>query len=515
MANWLGKTLVKHLGNSYYASTSGVAGNSGTFASPWDLQSALLGGTGGTTIQPGDTLFVRGGTYTGLFTCTMVGTSLKPIIIRPYQFEQPTIDGYVTTTLSGNIDNVVTSIPMAQLAVPDNTTINIDSETIRIHSYSGGNYVSVDRGWNGTTAASHTSGATIFTESGQCYVATGSYCFLYGFEMKVGTSRYTNRVNPQAGSNPFGRIAGGIDLQGTGNKAINCIIHDCADGCTTANVAGSNVEFHGCLSYYNGWDASDRGHGHNFYIHNDTPSTSYAKVNACISLAAFDLGSQFFTGGATLGQVLCDGFIGSNAGTISSFGAVTELLIGLDPGPITASTLTNSALYDKGASGFGLSWGYSGGSTDGCTLTGNYVAGENTACAFKTSTNFTTGGNTWVGPSSAPNPSSGTFLSWKPGSGKTVVIVKNLYEGGRANVAVFNWDGSGTVPVDFSSFLNVGETYVVRNAWNYFGTPVTSGVYAGGTVSITASGLTISTPVGLTTPAETGPEFNCFVVSRQ
>jgi hypothetical protein len=71
------------------------------------------------------------------------------------------------------------------------------------------------------------------------------------------------------------------------------------------------------------------------------------------------------------------------------------------------------------------------------------------------------------------------------------------------------------VPVDFSSFLNVGETYVVRNAWNYFGTPVTSGVYAGGTVSITASGLTISTPVGLTTPAETGPEFNVFVVSRQ
>jgi hypothetical protein len=331
----------------------------------------------------------------------------------------------------------------------------------------------------------------------------------------VSVSRYANRVNPQAGSNPFGRIAGSIDIQGTGNQAIICWLHDCADGGTTANIVADNFSFIGCISYYNGWDASDRGHGHNFYIHNDNPLTSAANLIACISLAAFDLGAQVFTGGSVLGNVTLDGFISAQAGMISSFGAQLSLLMGLDPGPLTASTLKNSAIYSNSAVGDGVSVGYAGGTTDGFTLTNNYAASQSAACIVKPAfTNLTTFGNTWVGPSSAPNPASGTFLSWKPVSGKVFVVTPVPVETGRAHIAVFNWDQSATVDLDLSTTLRPGDPYVIRNAWNYFGTPLAKGTYTGAPVTVNASGLTIAAPVGLSAPAETGPEFNVYVVAK-
>jgi hypothetical protein len=85
---------------------------------------------------------------------------------------------------------------------------------------------------------------------------------------------------------------------------------------------------------------------------------------------------------------------------------------------------------------------------------------------------------------------------------------------GRANIAVYNWDHSSTVNLDFSTFLNNGDPYVVRNAWNFFGTPLASGTYNGSTVNVPAQGLTIATPVGVTAPSETGPEFNVYIVRK-
>ena len=53
---------------------------------------------------------------------------------------------------------------------------------------------------------------------------------------------------------------------------------------------------------------------------------------------------------------------------------------------------------------------------------------------------------------------------------------------------------------------------MIRNAQNYFGPVVASGRYAGGVVSIPMTRLAPATPIGLTAPAPTGPEFNAFVV---
>jgi hypothetical protein len=75
----------------FYVSPTGSSGNPGTKAGPWSLSYAL-GGAGG-QIQPGDTVWLRGGTYSGYFSTSLNGTSSAPIIFRGYPGEQPKIDG--------------------------------------------------------------------------------------------------------------------------------------------------------------------------------------------------------------------------------------------------------------------------------------------------------------------------------------------------------------------------------------------------------------------------------------
>ena len=74
---------------------------------------------------------------------------------------------------------------------------------------------------------------------------------------------------------------------------------------------------------------------------------------------------------------------------------------------------------------------------------------------------------------------------------------------------MFNWGLAPSVNVDVSGILAVGAPYEVRNAQDYFGPPVMSGVYAGGTIALPMSGLSVATPIGgAVMPPPTGPEFN-------
>ncbi len=57
---------------SWYASPTGLPGNTGAIGSPWDLQTAF---NKQTTIHPGDTLFLRDGIYTHAPQGTVVGSN--------------------------------------------------------------------------------------------------------------------------------------------------------------------------------------------------------------------------------------------------------------------------------------------------------------------------------------------------------------------------------------------------------------------------------------------------------
>lgn len=75
----------------HYVSPTGTPTGAGTIADPWDLATAL---SHPAPVQPGDTIWLRGGTYrfqTVLFS-VLTGTQAAPIIVRQYPGERATID---------------------------------------------------------------------------------------------------------------------------------------------------------------------------------------------------------------------------------------------------------------------------------------------------------------------------------------------------------------------------------------------------------------------------------------
>lgn len=76
-------------GVQWYAAPGGSPSGDGSAANPWDLQTAL---NQPRAVKPGDTIWLRGGTYTGAFTSKLNGTAGNPIVVRQYPGERAIID---------------------------------------------------------------------------------------------------------------------------------------------------------------------------------------------------------------------------------------------------------------------------------------------------------------------------------------------------------------------------------------------------------------------------------------
>src|SRR5512143_555213 len=74
----------------FYVAPNGSASGNGSIGSPWNLQTAL---NQPSAVQPGDTIWLRGGTYVGHFTSNLNGNSSSPITVRQYAGERATLDG--------------------------------------------------------------------------------------------------------------------------------------------------------------------------------------------------------------------------------------------------------------------------------------------------------------------------------------------------------------------------------------------------------------------------------------
>jgi hypothetical protein len=81
---------VPGLGSQFHVATNGTAGGNGSAAQPWNLQTAL---NAPGAVQPGDTIWVHGGTYYGTYSTRLNGSSSRPIVVRNYNGDRVTIDG--------------------------------------------------------------------------------------------------------------------------------------------------------------------------------------------------------------------------------------------------------------------------------------------------------------------------------------------------------------------------------------------------------------------------------------
>ncbi|MEP6994320.1 MAG: S-layer homology domain-containing protein, partial [Acidobacteriota bacterium] len=481
------------------ASVSGT----GSLSNPWQLQTAL---NQPASVHPGDTIWLRGGTYVGTFTSSLVGTSTSPITVRQYTGERATLDGNAVTTLSSAISATDTACTLAAGLYAAGGVVKIGSEDIYLYIKTGTNTYTIVRGWNGTPTASHSAGSTVTTHNTALFI-NGAYTWFWGFEIMNSSGIRTSSI---AGSTPPDRLGFGIDANGPGTKIINMVVHDTGQGIGVWMPA-TGAEVYGNLVYYNGWDGPDRGHGHGVYLQNQTPSTKQMIDN--ILLNQFGTGSQAYTEGGFIDNIYEEGNTVFSNGILSQVTGYTDnLLIGGTPVALSPSMISNFT-YSPSSDGADNNLGYSGGCTN-AAVTGNYFSGSDALILVNCTSGLTMTGNSFYGAISGFSQSqypNNTYYSSRP-TGTWIKIRPNQFESGRANITIYNWGNLPSVSVDLSGTLSVGDGYEIRNTQDFYGAPVVTGTYSGGSVSIPMTGLSVAAPVGWSAPPPTGPEFGAFVL---
>ena len=491
-------------GADFYVAPNASASGTGSLSNPWQLQTAL---NQPSSVHPGDTIWLRGGTYVGTYVNLLIGTPSSPITVRQYTGERATIDGNAVTTLSSAITSTSTSCTLGAGLYAAGGVIRIGSEDIFLFVKTGANTYTIARGWNGTTPASHSAGAAVTTRYTALYIL-GAYTWFWGFEIMNSSGLRTNSVT---GSIPPMGLGFGIDAYGPGTKIINMVIHDTGQGIGVWTPA-VDAEVYGNLVYYNGWDASDRGHGHGVYLQNQAPSVKNMVDNLLFD--QFGMGSQAYTEGDYIDNIYEEGNTAFSNGALSQVTGYTEnLLIGGLVVAHTPSMISNNTYTPNSGSGHN-NLGYQSGCTN-ATVTGNYFVSQDALILVNCGTGLSLTGNSFYSSISGftqPQYPSNTYYSSRP-SGTRVVVRPNQYDASRANITIYNWGNLSSVSVDLSGMLSVGSYFEIHNAQNFYGAPVVTGTYSGGSVSIPMSGLSVASPIGWNAPPAVGPEFGAFVLT--
>ena len=153
--------------------------------------------------------------------------------------------------------------------------------------------------------------------------------------------------------------------------------------------------------------------------------------------------------------------------------------------------------------------------TDRFTMTNNLLWGQGSSLTFQSNLSPTITGNKIFYGGGAPESTlpSNVWTTTKPSTWDTVIIHPFTYEKG-AHIVVINSTGANARSLDFSGFLAPGDSYTVIDAQDYYGPPIASGTYSGGTVSIPLTAMSLPAVIG-NDPRQyhhTSSEFNVFLV---
>jgi uncharacterized protein YjdB len=466
----------------WYVAPTGLSSGDGSSGRPWNLQTALNGAGG--RVHPGDTIWLRGGTYTGAINTTVTGTAAAPIIVRQYPGERAVLD-----------------------------------------------------------ANAGTSGST----RGDFFIVSGSYVTFWGFEVMNSDPNRTSDTRPNL------VIANASHL-----KFVNLIVHDGGIGFYTYPEQ-SDIEIYGCLIYNNGWQQPDFGNGHGIYS-KSSAGPVYLRDNIIFNQFGYGIHVYANAGSGGVNNIHVEGNVSFNNGAIDTDPVNSpnaNILYGGGDPATGGSIVDNMTYFSPNVGTHNLMVGYSGTANIDLTVLNNYAAGGRTVFEVGSWRSLTMAGNSAFGAASNPvnlrsaatggfqlsnnryyrdpalrawlySGTSYTFSGWQQAAGvgatdqaqaatptqPQVFVRPSRYEFGRGNVIIYNWGRQSSVPVDLSGVLQVGARYEIRNVQNFFATPVASGTYGGGTISIPMSGVTAVQPIGgsPTSPPRTGPDFDVFIV---
>lgn len=485
--------------SDWYASPCGSATGSGTLDAPFDLVTAL----GSAAVQPGDTVYLRGGRYARVgyshadssdvvWPVTINGNASSQVTIRPYQHERVILDGSRLGQTPRLCD---------VLYVP-----------------SAGGYVTLR-------------------------------------DLEITNSDPTGRMGA---TNDRGT---GIFINSTGCKLINLTVSDCGAGIHAFSNA-PDTEVYGCISFnngtYKGSLSQPSGHGiyiqnnsgtktvtdsmffhnANFQVHQYGSSASYSRNISWIGDVVWS-GRCLWGGDApVVGLLVRDFFLfgrsdqGYYARASASFGYGTwdnqdglvesSQLYGnvFMPRSWDAFTFRNNNVGGSGADQVELMLATTDQATTEIIADGNRYFTRSLNQKFKhqirnglgSLINFAEWQDRGWDQNGAyfPNPASLT--------GAQAFVRPNLYDSSRANVIIYNWSQAPQVAVDVSSLhvsgLGLGTPFTLIAAQDYFGDRLTGTYDGSGSILFPMTGHTVALPVGLPLPAwpDTFPRFGAFII---
>ncbi|HXV87319.1 MAG TPA: Ig-like domain-containing protein [Gemmatimonadales bacterium] len=467
----------------HYVAPDGSSGNDGSIARPWSLSYALGGAGGG--IAPGDTVWLRGGTYQGAFRSTLAGTSGRPIVVRQYPGERAIIDVAGHTSSSSRGDAFVVSGPWTywwglELMSSDPNRYTSTRPNMIVNNASNTKYIHV---------VVHDGGIGFYNYPSQSNVEiTGGIFYNNGWQ---GSSQ-----------------GGGHGLYLKSN--------------TGPVVARDNVMFnqfgYGVQVY------SDYGGGKlrgitlegNTAFNNSSVTTQYATSGNANLLVG--------------GQEPAENSVVTNNMTYFSPGVgVYNVVMG-------SSNYTNGDMQYRDNYVVGGSYALNVGFWNTATVTGNMVTGPGVVARLKDTSlgGYSWGLNLyWRTPTASAwqyNGANYTLAMWRSQTGlggtdqalastpliPRVFVRPSAYEPGRATITVYNWGRAGSVPVALTGVLALGDGFEVRNVQALFAAPVVSGTFDG-SITLPMSGVAPPAVVGGAphAPPRTGPDFDVFVVTKK
>jgi hypothetical protein len=537
----------------------GKSTNPGSLDQPWDLQTAL---NHPSAVNPGDTIWLRGGIYAGPFVSRLSGTASQPIILRAYLFERVIVNDSFTTILETDLPASRAVCTFRDGAVlPEGGSVLIGTDQVYVFNRDRNNPNTLEciPGWNGTTAAAHPKNSIAYG-MGSIIQQQGSYVWFWGFEI--------TSVRPERLTNPAYK-GGGLNLTaaGKGNKAINMIIHSVGHPAIGFWNQGDGGEVYGSVLWGNGlYDNVTNGEqsgwtrGNGIYAQNEMGSVA---IKDTIAFKNFTTGMKAFGEGGYANGFTFEGNI--------TFDNTSNISAATSNQPIERLKILSNYLYnDPSKLTTGLSLGYVATGNVDAEIRDNYIvsskwgllikefqqitAQRNTVVAgsrdemvliqrtggfpsFDYSWNnnayFSGSGDSWLVYNGAPSLLN--FAAWKTNTGydsqssytrtyptaNDVFVRPNAYERGRGHIVVYNWENKNSVQVDIKSLgLTVGDTFEVRDVQNYLGVPILKGSYTISLITLPLNLTTVNPIVGAENihhfdpTLHTKKEFNSFVVLK-
>jgi hypothetical protein len=499
---------------TWFVSPSGSFGGKGSIGSPWSLK-RLFGGDPGfdgiappSVIRAGDTICLRGGTYSGFFQTILMGTASKPIVIQAYPGERATIDSAALAGGTSNTNDGVRLgseggqfgyITLRDLEITDSYAtdrtnarpggISITAPGVKvinciIHDTGGG------IGTNDSAYDTEFYGNVIYnvgwddTKTGLRQGGTGHGMYVqnrYGFK-KI----YDNIITDSFGYGLHAYVGGdanlkNLDVQGnvSSDNGYWTRIQDssyASEGRTTSNFlfgsAGTpvkNLTFKGNYGFHR----EQRG-GMNLELGYGGKANTSATVQDNVLI------------GGTNGIAQFDSISFSHNLIASSW---EELHYIASPN-VAQVSIDNNTYYFYNSDCSGMPF----------TIGGLEAPASVTQWKAK-----------------GFDASSTIYPCGKRPTGVKVDVRRNAYDERRANIIVTNYSRSATVIVDLSPVLKAGDSFEIRNAQDYFGPVVLSGTYQGGGLGINMSGLSVARPVGWSGRIipSSAPEFGAFVLIKR